>query len=155
MLGVYDALDSHVGYKIELTALKVIRSGDAAAMVAAADPRAPQAPAGKEYMLVKFHAKALASNGGQPVEVASYRFSFVSEKGVTYDNIPYIDGLDAEFQQLYAGGEEDGYTFNLINQGGRLSERDFAADLFRHEMRRLRIPPPFSLHIEPGDLFRD
>ena len=117
MPGVYNAMEGRVGYSIELTVLEVIRGDKAAEIIAKADPKTSKAPDGMEYILVKFHAKALDSKDDQPIGVASYRFSFISEQGVIYKPIQFIYNLDAEFEYLYVGGEEDGYVFNLIKSG--------------------------------------
>ncbi len=104
-------------YKIELTMTEVVRGDEAAQLVADGNQFNDIAPEGKEYILVKFKIKALSSKDDAKIDINESLFDFISATGVSYDDFISVAGLTPELTDLYAGGEEEGYTYQLIDKG--------------------------------------
>lgn len=104
-------------YTVELTVTEVVRGEEAAAIVKEGNRFNDEAPAGKEYILVKFHINALDSANDEKINLNNAMFEFVSKSGVKYDDFVAVAGLEPALTDVYAGGEMDGYVPALIDEG--------------------------------------
>ena|GEM_PF-3867209 len=108
----YNGMDSYSSYRYiaEITPNEVIR-GDEASSMFSNDP-----DEGKEFFLVKFKIKVLESMDDGKVSLNSSSFEIVNKNGVEYSDRVYATGIK-EFDDLYAGGETEGYFCYIIDAG--------------------------------------
>jgi len=109
----YNSMDSYVSswaFIAEITALEIIRGQQATDMFSN-DP-----DEGKEFFLVKFKFKAIETKDDEKVSLNNSSFSIVSKNGTEYNDRVSASGIK-EFEDIYAGGETEGYFAYIINAG--------------------------------------
>ena len=104
-------------YQLEMAVIDVVRGDEAWEIIKNADGfdeyiyNTPDD--NNEYMLVKFHIKALASDDDKAVHPSD--FKFVSESGIMYDFISRSDVKPA-LATIFPGAQTEGYICGFVNK---------------------------------------
>ena len=106
---VFECTEFETAFTLEMTLLEVRRGGSALKTVMQADNYNAVPARGREYILAKFHIKALQSQNDQAID-PQYMFAVVKADGSTYsDSFAYAGGLPM-LSTVYEGGATEGYV---------------------------------------------
>ena len=107
----FKGLDYFYDYNIEITATDVIRGKKATDMFE------NNPDEGKEFFLVMFKIKAMETkNNDVKVWLDDAMFDIVNKDGIEYNDRVYATGIK-EFNDIYSGGETEGYFAYIIDAG--------------------------------------
>ncbi|RSK26588.1 S-layer homology domain-containing protein [Bacillus sp. HMF5848] len=116
-INVEDWLEGYMSYDIELT--DMITDGQQAwELLQEANMFNEEAPEGQKYILAKFRFTLLDYEGkvSSSFSIDQSKFSAVSSNGVVYDN-PFVITPEPQLSNdLYVGGEVEGWVPFLINE---------------------------------------
>jgi len=116
---VFDSMErSSDAYKIEMTALEVLRGDEATDFVMSISDMNKKPAEDKEYIFIRFRINGLESKNDEMIDIRSSHFRFYNEKYVSYGG-PLTDvyGLGVNFPDFYQGTEIEGFAYYLIDKG--------------------------------------
>lgn len=103
---------------LRLTLLSTLRGEAADSAVLAWSYLNDTAPAGKEYVVARFRAEAVAiDEPDRPIELHGWRIEAVSRAGVVYPDPPVVYGIDPTFTADLYGGAHEGFVVLLVESG--------------------------------------
>jgi len=103
-------------YVLEMTITDVLRGDKALELIKACNPTNNDPPDGMEYLLVRVHAKALASKGDALIDLHSACFSLIGKDGTVYNEQTAVAGLTPHLGGMYQGAEREGYIYFLVSK---------------------------------------